>query len=154
MSGWIESRLAEKDMVQRSTYISGTLNQVEAHFNDNIILVAKNLGDATGDPSVEMLAHATDGCAWCGWTNFFMTARLTFCMSTFLLNSGGNLVVFNNRASVLDAILPQDVKEWMQDENWLEMCRCKDDASGTDGSKSGGGRPQLSLTPALDCTSL
>lgn len=40
-------------------------------------------------------------------TNFFMTCRLTFCMSTFLLNSGGNLVDFKSRASTLEAMVGQ-----------------------------------------------
>ena len=36
---------------------------------------------------------------------FFMTCRLTFCMSTFWANSGGNLVDFMSRASPPDAIV-------------------------------------------------
>lgn len=32
-------------------------------------------------------------------THFFMTCRLTFCMSTFWLNSGGNLVLLRSLAS-------------------------------------------------------
>lgn len=38
-------------------------------------------------------------------TYFFMTCRLTFCMSTFWENSGGNLVDFMSRASPPDAML-------------------------------------------------
>jgi hypothetical protein len=34
-----------------------------------------------------------------------MTWVLTFCMSTFWLNSGGNLVDFKSRWSVLDAMM-------------------------------------------------
>lgn len=36
---------------------------------------------------------------WGEETDFFMTCRLTFCMSTFWLNSGGNLVLFKSLAS-------------------------------------------------------
>jgi len=39
------------------------------------------------------------------WTYFFRTSTLTFCMSTFVLNSGGNFVDFNNFASTELAIL-------------------------------------------------
>jgi hypothetical protein len=39
------------------------------------------------------------------YTYFFITSTLTFCMSTFWLNSGGNFVDFNNFASTLLAIV-------------------------------------------------
>lgn len=38
-------------------------------------------------------------------THFFMTWMLTFCMSTFRLNSGGNLVLFSSLASTPVAML-------------------------------------------------
>lgn len=37
--------------------------------------------------------------------HFFMTCRLTFCMSTFRLNSGGNLVLLRSLASTPVAMI-------------------------------------------------
>lgn len=43
--------------------------------------------------------------AWKGMTNFLTTWTLTFCISTFWLNSGGNLVDFMSRASPPEAMM-------------------------------------------------
>ena len=85
------------------THVSGALNEVEAQLCDDIIFATKNLGDLSCNPSVEhgnisTLAETPEG--WNGQsTHFFMTCRLTFCMSTFWLNSGGNFVLLRSFAS-------------------------------------------------------
>lgn len=51
-------------------------------------------------------------------TDFFMTCRLTFCISTFWLNSGGNLVLFKSLASTPVAMVSNNCTFlWVWREN-------------------------------------
>lgn len=90
--------------------MSGALDQIEAHLNDDIVFAAQNLGNPVGNPSARTAVSAGtsgahDRACWGPVTNFLMTCRLTFCMSTFWLNSAGNLVDFKSRASPAEAIV-------------------------------------------------
>lgn len=90
-----------------NTYVSGSFNQIETQLNDHIIFAAQNIRYFVGNPSVNFVNTGYGDAADTksrATTHFFMTCRFTFCMSTFLLNSGGNLVDFKSLASVLDAI--------------------------------------------------
>jgi hypothetical protein len=49
-----------------------------------------------------------------------MTWRLTFFMSTFWLNSGGNLVDFSSRASTPDAMM-SGWQRLVQSSDWEEV---------------------------------
>ena len=93
--------------------MASALEEVDAKVNEDIILVLENLGDSLANPSAApRLARGYASTrtrarrrSEAGATNFFITGRLTFSMSTRWLNSGGNLVDFISRASTLEAIV-------------------------------------------------
>lgn len=95
-------------IVTVNAYMPGPLDQVEAELNHNIVLVTQNVGDPIRNPpdgsvSFHQSAGSREGRAY-----FFMTCKLTFCMSTLWRNSGGNLVDLRSCASTLDAMVDGD----------------------------------------------
>lgn len=118
-----------------ATYESRSLNQIEAQFDHDIILTAQYLRDLAGDPSRHgtasartLVASGREGSR----THFFMTCRLTLVMSTFWLNSGGNLVLLRSFASTPVAILG-DV--WLCDGSRSRRAGGRKDALGGKGGR-------------------
>ena len=88
----------------RLTHKSCALEQVEAQLDNNVVFVAQDSQDLASDPPAGSRSARKSGAAGIA-TYFFMTSTLTFFMSTFWLNSGGNLVCRSSFASTLAAIL-------------------------------------------------
>lgn len=79
----------------------------EAELDNDVILVPQYLGDLTCNPSVggeKAMSVNRRYRKKPGESHFFITSILTLVISTFLLNSGGNLVRLISLASTLDAI--------------------------------------------------
>lgn len=119
-SGWRKRLLAAARGAQKrpakiaTTHESRALYEVEAQLDDNIILTAQYLRYLAGNPSRYSYTLADGGrsrpaCSDSTDTHFFMTCRLTFCMSTFWLNSGGNLVLLRSLASTPVAMRGNDL---------------------------------------------
>lgn len=81
------------------------------------------------------------------WTYFFMTCRLTLVMSTFWLNSGGNLVVLSNLASTPVAMLSDDDHAPVEARHSGE-CELRFPSTGNDDV----GRMMLIAPPRIDCS--
>lgn len=93
------------------THVSGSLDEIEAKLNDHIILTAQDLRDLSRYPSERGVTRQSRRAALAreepvrAVTYFFMTCRLTLVMSTFWLNSGGNLVLLRSFASTPVAMM-------------------------------------------------
>lgn len=86
--------------------MSSALDQVAAELDDDVIVVAQDVGDPSGNPSkwekrqlVWEKMHREDETESVLAAYFFITWRLTFCVSTFWLKIGGNFVLLRSFAS-------------------------------------------------------
>lgn len=89
--------ISDKQTSRAATYESRSFEQIKAELNHHVVFISQNLRDAASDPSIlfSMLLLLIVR------THFFMTSILTLFMSTFRLNSGGNLVCRSSLASTL-----------------------------------------------------
>ena len=86
------------------TYVAGGFNEVEAQLNDNVILCTKDLGYSVRDPSIVKVSRAQKPCIRV-MPYPLITSKLTLFMSTFWLNSGGNLVALKSFWSTVAAMV-------------------------------------------------
>jgi hypothetical protein len=101
------------------TYKAFSFDKVEAQLNHNVVFIAKNFCNLACNPSVHAISlwlkQRLERCH----TNFFMTSTLTFCISTFWLNSGGNFVVLRSFASTLVAIVSAPPEVAVDECRWF-----------------------------------
>jgi len=95
----VVNTLPQRD--ERGTYKSLFLQHPEDKINDDVVFGVENLDNSLGNPSVwgsqGQFVDVTGGPE--GGTYCFITSRFTFCMSTFLEYSRGNLVLLRSFAS-------------------------------------------------------
>jgi len=87
-------------MLGMCTDMAAALDEVKDELNDHVVLAPQDFCDSVGDPSASLASAPVSRSTRGGRdTHFFMTCTLTFCISTFWLNSGGNLVLLSSFAS-------------------------------------------------------
>ena len=103
MSGYTLSAVSQQST--RHTHVARTLEQIEAQFDYHVIFVTKDLSDLACNPSEVLVSDKLQSAGRPAY--FFMTSIFTFCMSTFWLNSSGNLVCARSFWSTEAAILAE-----------------------------------------------